>query len=179
MIRRKICFAIFAFCVCLLFGSCKLTPIEARTIEEIKGTYQLTEYYSVEGDKNVDILSFFEYCYMVLGSEPQSGTLIYKQNESDCKKDVTSYISKYQSGSLKYIEEIKIKFIVPGDGEEYVLNYFTVSPDDKLVCQKFIYGKAENNGAANTEKVVRITFRKISSIDTLEVVQQYTGEIFS
>ena len=176
-VLERVCLYIIAIISCVSFTSCLFAPVEAKKIEEVQGTYKLTEYVVTEGDSSKTHIDDFEYFYFVMKDDSSNGiSFIYKEPEEDLKKDDTSYIVKYKSGSTKYVEEIKIiKFLMPCEDQECMINYFTVSLDSQLICQKFIYGKADSNGATKAERIIKIVFTKISSDCSFGFVEQMLG----
>ncbi|MDD6927020.1 MAG: hypothetical protein SOV55_05735 [Candidatus Borkfalkiaceae bacterium] len=176
---KRICLSGVAVIIDAFFASCMFTPIEARKIEDIQGTYELTEYVITEGESSSKHVGDFDFFYFVMKNDSSLGiSFIFKEKGGEIQKNDTSYIVRYKSGNQKYVEEIKIiKFLMPCDGEEFMVNYFTVSPDDKLVCQKFIYGKGED-GATKAEKIIQVVFTKVSKDCTLESVEKVIGYTF-
>lgn len=176
---KRVCLSGVAVIIVAFFASCRFTPIEAKKIEEIQGTYALTEYLITEGDSSTTHVSDFDFFYFVMKNDSSLGiSFIFKEVGGEIQKNDTSYIVRYKSGNQKYVEEIKIiKFLMPCDGEEFMVNYFTVSPEEKLVCQKFIYGKTED-GATKAEKIIQVVFTKVSNDCTLESVEKVIGYRF-
>jgi len=172
---KKVLACLLIFTALVGLTGCRLTPIDARTIEEIQGTYKLAEYSSVLGDDEQNLLSAFDFFYIVIA---KSGVafIVYKSAGEDAVSSLEySYTLQYMSGSTELIDEIKIRFKMPHSTieEGLTVNYFTVSPNDSLVCQKITYLSEEST--KNNRKVVYLSMKHVSRKIDLSYIESATG----
>ncbi len=162
-----------------LFSGCRLTPIEAKKIEDICGTYSLTEYYAEQDGQVTELKNKFEYFYLVVSSTSLMRVVYRAADVSDEEYVSTeySYTCKYKSGSTEQIEEIKLRFNMPfaGEGEEIYVNYFTVSPGDTLVCQKFTYSHATESGVTVPERIVYLKLTRVAYAQDCSYIENVLG----
>lgn len=162
--------AILLVFIILVFGSgCRPTPINARKFEELKGTYSLSVYYAVEDGKDErNLIDSFDFFYFIIDENAVAWVIYRSEGESEYKAFEYNYTLKYKSGSTEYIDEIKLRFHMPHSTMEggLTVNYFTVSPNDRLVCQKITY---EN------KFVVYLALDHVSSDSTFNYVESELG----
>lgn len=164
---------LMAVALLVFVAGCTLTPIHARTIEEIRGTYAISEYYVKVGDGRTDLMDCFEYFYLIIGDEGVSA-IVYKQaGAEEYYARETGYTLKYDSGSTTKINEIKLRFEIPGDDEVTYINYLTVSQKNSLVCVKagYVY---DDNGK-KLHKAVYMSVKKVSAEVGYDYVEEQIG----
>lgn len=173
--RRAIAMVVTAVCLSL-FGACRLTPIDARTIEEIQGTYSLVEYNSCIGSSEQNLISSFDFFYIIMSNNGVAHIVYQNAGEDTPFVGTENYTLKYMSGSTELIDEIKLRFDMPHSTLEggMKVNYFTVSPNNTLFCQKIDY-LSESNNAKDNRHVVHMTLKYVSSEKDFSYVEGKTG----
>ena len=155
--------------------ACTLTPIEAREIEEIRGTYELVEYYSKLGLERTELIDCFEYFYVIIGDN-YVASIVYKDSFGNdyyaCEIGCTF---KYRSGSTTDINEIKLRFEMPHSPREdgMRVNYLTISKNNTLACVKtdYIWDDAGNK----IHQAVYMSVKKVSSLITYDYIEEQVG----
>ena len=171
-IRRNVMIAVVAMLLMIAAG-CTPTPIQARTIEEIRGTYAVKEYYMDIDGKKTDLISVYEYLYIIVG-ENSVASIIYKRPSEDYVARELGYTLKYSSGSTTKINEIKLRFELPYlMGEVMYVNYLTVSQNNSLACVKagHVYGE----DGKKMHKSVYMSVKKVSSDVSYSYVEEDIG----
>ena len=108
MKKTKIMAILLASAVFLICGTgCELTPIEARTFEEIRGTYKLIEYHEKLGQVRTELMDNFEYFYIIIGDDYFASVVYKDAHGNDYYACELGYSLKYRSGSTEDINEIK------------------------------------------------------------------------
>lgn len=146
----------------LLHGGCSLTPVKARTIEEIRGTYELTQYYEMKVGNRIDNMQNIDYFYVIIGEREECYVICNVEGNVTAEK--LMYTSQYSGGSTTMIEEIKFRFYMPGSslGDDFRVNYFTVADDNTLVCQKIRYDQAIDSLGTGSRHVIQLSLKKVS-----------------
>ncbi len=172
-------FALFSLSVILLMAgsACRLTPIKARTIEELLGTYSLIEYNITVEEQVTDLIDSLDFFYLVVNENACVMTAYRSVGSDDCVTGEYNTMYQYKSGTTDMIEEVKARIPMPHSTLEngLELNYFTVSPDDTLVCQKFIYEKPESSDQPTIRKIIYLKLVKVSNISTYSYIEEVTG----
>ena len=161
----------------LLFAAGCGPMVDARKMEEIRGTYALKNYYVTEGGNKTTFKDRFEYFYLVVADGAALRCVYKLSDEEEYSASEYSYVCKYQTGSDENIEELKFRFEMPVSPVEegLVVNYLTVTGDDLLACQKIIYSAASEHGRPSVWKQIFITFEKISGETDLSFVESKVG----
>lgn len=171
-IRRNVMIAVVAMLLMIAAG-CTPTPIQARTIEEIRGTYAVKEYYMDIDGKKTDLISVYEYLYIIVG-ENSVASIIYKRPSEDYVARELGYTLKYSSGSTTKINEIKLRFELPYlMGEVMYVNYLTVSQNNSLACVKAGYFYGEDG--KKMHKSVYMSVKRVSSDVSYSYVEEDIG----
>lgn len=170
----KVAVMVMAFALVLSGGGCTLTPIHARTIEEIRGTYSIKEYYvDVSGEKTNLMGEVFDYLYLVIRGEGIASVVYKSVDQDDYYAREMGYTLKYDSASTTKINEIKLRFELPCVNDEVMyVNYLTVSENNTLACIKagYVY-----DGEKKLHKAIYMSVRKRSEDVGYDFIESRIG----
>lgn len=155
-----------------------MTPIEARVIEEIWGTYEVQEYVLNVSGKETDLGAKFDYLYMILDSDSHM-QLVYKEKSAKSySASERLYTAGYKTGSIDLVQEIKATFKMPLSFYESEAVYvFSVSSGHSLVCQSSLYELPPTSGADPIRKLLILDMKRVSddqSYGYIEAAQNIT-----
>ncbi len=176
---KRACLAAVASLMIFCFASCSYDS-DAKTIEDIRGTYAMTQFYAEHGTESTSMLEGFEYFYLVI-SDDSSAKVVFKYVDEEPVAEEYNFTCKYQSGSDELIEEIKVRFFVPHSNVYGGLdvNYLSVSTESRLTCRKFMYVSSASADEPAAINVIRITFEKVSDEYDLKYVEGELNRRFS
>lgn len=176
MKKAKIMAILLASAVFLICGTgCELTPIEARTFEEIRGTYKLIEYYEKLGQVRTELMDNFEYFYIIIGDDYFASVVYKDAHGNDYYACELGYSLKYRSGSTEDINEIKLRFEMPYSPREggMLVNYLTISKGNTLACVKTAYIWKDDE--TKVHQAVYMSVKKVSPLVGYEFIEEQVG----
>lgn len=171
----------------LFAASCELSPVDAKKLSEVYGTYRLTSYYSVRSEERWELLDKFDFFYIIF-AENTAYRVIYRVKGDTAGVGYTAkeytYSCKYATANAEYVKEIKLRFPMPFSDKTSTdaltensseVTYLTVTNEDSLVCQKISYLSPVGDEKYPTRDVLHISFKQVSADTDYKYVEKAHG----